>query len=333
MSDVIADLELFGPLRLRRAWPRPGEELALEYVAEDGGVIAAKWASGDGVTLVPPDADARLTGLAAVLEEAEARLVSHRAERRAVVRLPGAYAKVVRPQRLPQLVETLHAAERLPVTTPRVLAVDAAAGVVRLEPVPGMPFSALDDASTAASVGRMLRNLHATSPDTATPAHTANEERTVVLKWLEDLEWLNPDLARSARKRAGDVLAALAEEAPAAHAPIHRDLHDGQIVVSSDGAIGVLDFDTLARGEPALDIANLLVHLELAALLGTRSSESADRMRAELLAAYDAPPETARRLPTYMDAARLRLTCVHAFRPGHKAAARALLENTLADVS
>ncbi|WP_396134697.1 phosphotransferase [Cellulomonas sp. ATA003] len=44
---------------------------------------------------------------------------------------------------------------------------------------------------------------------------------------------------------------------------VHRDLHDKQLLVDGSGGIGLLDFDLAAAGEAALDLANLLVHLEL----------------------------------------------------------------------
>ncbi len=44
---------------------------------------------------------------------------------------------------------------------------------------------------------------------------------------------------------------------------LHRDFFDKQVVVDADGRPGLLDFDTLAAGEAAVDVANMLVHLEL----------------------------------------------------------------------
>jgi hypothetical protein len=64
------------------------------------------------------------------------------------------------------------------------------------------------------------------------------------------------------------VLPALGGLAGAPAAPLHRDLHDGQVLIAADGGIGVLDFDTLAAGDPALDLANLLVHFELRSAQG-----------------------------------------------------------------
>ena len=89
---------------------------------------------------------------------------------------------------------------------------------------------------------------------------------------------------------------------------LHRDLHDGQILLAPDGTIGLLDADTLARGEPALDLGNLVAHLERFAPDPAAATDA-------LLDGYDPPADTARRLGAYTDAARLRLDCVYAFRP------------------
>ena len=51
---------------------------------------------------------------------------------------------------------------------------------------------------------------------------------------------------------------------------IHRDLHDGPFLLATDAAgdftdngVGLLDFDLMAAGDPALDLANLVEHLLL----------------------------------------------------------------------
>jgi len=47
----------------------------------------------------------------------------------------------------------------------------------------------------------------------------------------------------------------------------HRDLHDGQLIVSGNN-ISLLDFDLICRADLALDAANLLVHMKLRTLQG-----------------------------------------------------------------
>lgn len=348
MRDLIAELALieapadaaaFGvttaPLKLRRAWPRSKGELALEYRGRDhagrANVVAATWSDPDVLTFVPAAADVSLPGLGAVLSEPDAWLVSHRAGKRAVVQLPNEYAKVVPPRRTAQLADTLRAAERLRVVAPRVVAVLPEAGVVRLERLDGVPFTEVIGPDTAARVGETLREMHAGPVEAASARHSADDERAVVDRWLGHLGWLRPDIATEARDRAAPVFDALADDTTAETAPIHRDLHDGQLVFRDDDSVATLDFDTLARGEPALDLANLLVHLELAVLLGAAPRKVVDAAGKRLLAAYDPSPETERRIPAYADATRIRLTSVHAFRPGNEMAARELLDRVGAE--
>ncbi len=87
-----------------------------------------------------------------------------------------------------------------------------------------------------------------------------------------------------------------------------------------------MDLDTLALGDPELDVANLATHLTLRSLQGLCSLADAIRLQRELLSAYgDALDEE--RLLAYGAAAQLRLACVYAFRPRwrHLSAALAAL--------
>ena len=77
----------------------------------------------------------------------------------------------------------------------------------------------------------------------------------------------------------------------------------------------VVDFDTAAVGEPALDVANIFAHLELRVLQGRCSLISASQATDALLEGYDHRSDVLARLPAYRDASRLRLACVYAFRP------------------
>ena len=76
-----------------------------------------------------------------------------------------------------------------------------------------------------------------------------------------------------------------------------------------------MDFDTLAVGEAALDLANALVHLELRALQGHCLPHLAETAAKALLEGYRPDRQVRRRLQAYADASRLRLVCVYALRP------------------
>lgn len=52
----------------------------------------------------------------------------------------------------------------------------------------------------------------------------------------------------------------------------HRDLHDGQIIVSGE-TISLLDFDLICRADTALDAGNLLAHMKLRILQGRHDGD------------------------------------------------------------
>ena len=106
-GSPFGDLELFV-----RSWPADEHELTLEYAADDGAVITGRWCEGL-LTLHPQGEDRRLPGLEPLLAEPGARLLRHRAGRRAVVRSGDAYATVVRPARAPAVIRSAARAAEL----------------------------------------------------------------------------------------------------------------------------------------------------------------------------------------------------------------------------
>ena len=104
-------------------------------------------------------------------------------------------------------------------------------------------------------------------------------------------------------------------ESPAS-VPLHRDLHDKQILLDEQGGVILLDPDTLAAGDPALDLANLGVHLELRALQGKLSPSAAHALSHQLLSACAGQGirPTRQRLTYYRACAWLRLAGVYSLR-------------------
>ena len=93
--------------------------------------------------------------------------------------------------------------------------------------------------------------------------------------------------------------------------------------MTGDDEIGLIDFDTAARGEAALDVANLLVHLELRVLQGLLDAKVAAASADAFIDGYAAVPS---RMQVYADAARLRLACVYAYRPRWSAVPRRMVD-------
>jgi aminoglycoside phosphotransferase (APT) family kinase protein len=335
LDDVQQLLGAHG-LQLRRAWPRDENQLLLE-AGREAYTVAGQWFASrqratevtrktpgaeqlGRVVLQPGGADRRLAGLRSLLDREGAELVAHRPERRAVVRLPAsgatslAYAKVVRPTVLAAVAQTSRAAADLPVRTPAVLQVDDEVGAVVTAALPGRTLHDLlaTPAAPAAcrAAGRALAQLHRAPVPPGLARHEDGDERAVVRRW-QQLAQLH-GLAAAFPVPEPDVGAAAADrdEEPTL---IHRDFHDKQVVVDDDGEVGVLDFDLMALGSPLVDLANVLVHLELRVLQGLVAD--AAPLRTAVLEGYGASDAQLRALPRYERVTWERLAAVYAFRP------------------
>jgi aminoglycoside phosphotransferase (APT) family kinase protein len=212
----------------------------------------------------------------------------------------------------------------------RVLRVDLAAGTVACAPLPGRPLSDLlatpGGEPAALALGSALRALHAAPPPPDADRHEAPTEITLLGRVTEELEPYAPALAARARIAASAAARRLAALDGADAAPLHRDLHDKQVLVAADGRIGLIDFDTLAVGDPALDVGNLLAHLDLRALQGRCTRADAERLAGALLEGYGASAALRRRAGAYAAATCVRLACVYAFRPAWQHLADPLLK-------
>jgi Ser/Thr protein kinase RdoA (MazF antagonist) len=280
--------------------------------------------------------DRRLPGLTPLLARPDATLLVHRPERRAVLRLgrgAGArYAKIVPPRRVAQLVAMHQAAVALThdlCATPALVASEQTHGAVIFAALAGRSLYELLDAeplvAAAAGLGRTLARFHHAPEPVRLPTHFGGDEAQLLERWVVLAQAYCPEL-REALASALPPACELLAQPPSRIGPLHRDLYDKQVFVADDGAIGLLDFDTLACGEPALDLANVLAHLELRALQGCCSWAMADAAARALLAGYDPPAATRDRLPCYLAATRLRLACVYAFRPRWRQLVPALIE-------
>jgi len=361
--DPVSGVASGAPLTLRRAWPRPDGRLLLEYAGPDGAVVGAQagldaaavederrrarragvpppvdaaTSLGDPVLLHPGGADGRLPGLHAVLARPDAELLGHRPGRRAAVALGAdreVFVKAVPPRRAAELAATMHAAQQLAgdlFAVPDLLEVDETAGTVAGAALPGRSLHDLlaepdgGAVDAARELGAALRALHAADVPPAAAAHDAAREAQVLLRAVDELESYVPALARRTRPAAATAARDLAALPAVAPAPLHRDLHDKQVLVGPDGRIGLIDFDTLAAGDPALDVGNLVAHLHLRGLQGMGSPSHAADATAAFLDGYEAGEQLLRRAEAYAAATLVRLACVYAFRPAWRALGDAL---------
>lgn len=295
-----------------------------------------------GLMLQRGGADRRLRALTGILGHPESTLLVHRPERRAVVRRSGpaatTYLKVVRPDgRSPELgampLEGLGGAR-----TPVAIASDASTGTVECSALPGRALHELlgdagvSQAETSAAfraTGAAVRGLHESPPPAGARHHDAASEAEVTDRWTKNSlahGVLSPAEAAAARSALADVHGRLAGLTAAASSLIHRDLHDKQILVDDHTGVGLLDLDTLAIGDPALDVANLFAHLQLRVLQGHATLDAAHVAADAFLEGYHPAPPLMERMVAYAAASRLRLACVYAFRPRWRGLAGQLLD-------
>ena len=337
-----------GLLSLRRAWPRDAGHLLLEYACAGGATIAGQWfadakrlayvaretarsseapsavITGTHVLLQARGADRQLPGLAPLVAHSAAELLVHRPERRAVVRLRNGdtrYVKVVRPERVEAITAAGMVVERAAGSAflaPRLLSSDTASGTIVWSALSGTPLHNLIGSDAIApvmrEVGVALKALHSILPPTGCSTYSAEQEASWLRGSLVRAEEFVPSFARRIRHVVPDVLSNLARGSSPT-ALLHRDFFDKQVIVQPDGRLGILDFDTLAVGEPALDVANAAVHMELRAIQGLCSMAHADAAIAALIEGYRLSPSVRSRIPAYADGARLRLAFLYAYRP------------------
>lgn len=99
----------------------------------------------------------------------------------------------------------------------------------------------------------------------------------------------------------------------------HRDLHDKQLIYNAEmRSIGLIDCDTLALAEPALDLANLLAHIGFRQAQGVFTPAAAAVAAKAVRATADAMDVPQSRLDAYAASTRLRLACIYAFRPPYR---------------
>lgn len=321
---------------LRRAWPRSVDVCPLELERPDGGTLVGQWfaseddarrelgrtlgaRAGDDPRLVlqPVGADRKLPGLAVLVGDG-AQLLAHRPGRRAVVRLAsGRYVKLVRPGRAGPVAARHRALAELTAglaDVPEVLGVSD--DRVELAAMSGVPPLSLAAGAPVAwrkawhQVSAVLVRMAGADPD-GLAVHDAAAEVEVTRSWVARAV----AAGRLPEREVDRLLAWLLEGVPTALGAAHRDLHDGQLLIA-DGRLGLLDPDTLAAAEPALDLANLLVHLQLRVEQGLLGAESAREASAILRDAADRlPPGTTDRVAAYTRATRLRLAAVYSLRP------------------
>jgi hypothetical protein len=303
-----------------------GKDGALELLERAGD--GAHWWTYEHGALRERDS-ARDPKLALSLAQDELRgqgyeLVAWRPGRRIVLRHPGAPAHLLKGYRSGRVenavlrARTGHAAcAAAGLRAPRVLDTHPQWNAYRMDLLPGVPLDlAVVPPERFFEIGNSLRSLQ--EDPTALSLHTAAQELDVVEDWIQRHErGIGP--VPSAWAGLVDELRERIPMLPRSEAVLcHRDLHEGQILVSPSG-VGLLDFDLLCRADACLDPANLIAHFALRAL---QEDDPAFDLRLEqcnqsMLEGLDRGGEPGfwMRLRYYQSASLLRLACVYALRP------------------
>ena len=300
---------------VRRAWPGRDGSITFELAAPAGKLRAGR---------VNREGEVWITGYASDPELPEltpgvaGRLVVHRFHRRAVVLTDDRAIKFTRQGRANAVaVQSSQVAELCDgsgIAAARVLTHSPSRVELAL-----LPGRTLHDLGGDALPG--WRCFAETWPGLVArpaglPEHTGADEANVLWRWFE----------RAREHRALPLLDRFGAEAvetcqrltagdDGTRVLTHRDLHDKQLLW--DGiTLGLLDLDTAARGEAALDLGNLWAHVELRHAQGSLGAQERDRILDLLLGDLaGALPATPERVAAYHRAARLRLAFVYAFRP------------------
>ncbi len=327
-----------------RAWPESDGRLAVEVFSHAiRGVRAGHWHHGTGFQLLPAGTDPRLPALDRLAAEGE--VISHRVNRRAVVRLrtSGHFVKVVKPRKAPAVIE---AADRGAPFARGFRFAHALrdpereqSGAVTLEALAGRTLHSIgQDSSVSAAEwdeiwaawARAWVAVAASPTPEGVAHHTAENEAEVLRIWGQRIAQIEPDLTAVA-----DLTATIAHRIaahPADPVLAHRDLHDKQLLWDGSGRMGILDVDTIALAEPALDLANLRAHVRFRVRQELWSPDAADIAVSHI----DAVAERLRVEPERMALAEaatwLRVGGLYLFRPRWRDLARDLLRSTLAEV-
>ncbi|WP_353950973.1 hypothetical protein V6K52_15205 [Knoellia sp. S7-12] len=329
-------------LTVGRAWPRPVRDGARVLLVEGrdgaGRLRAARLRlerSGDGWAVAesrvaPPGGDPRLPGLA--LAAVGGTLVVHRYGRRAVIARDDSYVKVVRPGNGPVVAQAARHGRALAFAAgfdaPTVE--DVGDGQVGFGVLPGQSLHELGARLTATEWALWWARWATAWPVLARPAgdmgaqqlpsHSPRDEAAILRRWVNhvtDFEALPVVARRRLGERAEAVSHALVH-GPAQHPVVsHRDLHDKQVLAHA-GSLGLLDFDTVALAEPALDLANLFVHAGLRADQALWSPCHRDIAQRAVLTVAEQTGVDLGRFETYAEATRVRLACLYAFRPAQR---------------
>lgn len=234
-----------------------------------------------------------------------------------------------------RIVETSHALrasglnDESLVSVPEINAYIPEPQILLMQDVPGkllsqMPASELPGAVFAA--GRALARLHGCDVR-ITHVHTAMDELALLEGWVDLVTGVFPDCAALFAPALSRIAQRLADAEPWDPVLSHRDFYEKQIIVSGPRTY-LIDFDTVAMADRALDVGNFLAHVDLN---DSSFAVTPEILVKRFLCGYQGPTDGGfeGRVGTYRSAALLRLACIHALRSGGRTVAERLLARVL----
>ncbi len=262
---------------------------------------------------IEPSHDPRLPGLGPALMRG--KLNSYRVGRRATIATAAGFIKVVRPRRVRPIVQTHeNLAGACPnLLFPAVVHADERGGI-ELTAVPGgslhqlLRQSPTDRHRSAAidMIGIALADLHATPA----PQHMGPRPTDSPHRWITTVGRVEP----AAVPELCSVAATLPSLPTDPSVVVHGDLHDKNIFISGP-SVGLIDLDGVGLGNPADDVANLAVHLQLRGLQAGCDSHQGERAAERLYASYrTVAPLNEDRLHAVERHTWFRLSCLYRFR-------------------
>ncbi|HEV8116098.1 MAG TPA: phosphotransferase, partial [Acidimicrobiales bacterium] len=134
------------------------------------------------------------------------------------------------------------------------------------------------------AVGAALARLHALQPDRRLPRIDGHDAWSAAVEAAEAVAVLVPALGKRACRLAHRLGRALAALPPAARV-VHGDFSPDQVVLTDNG-VAIIDFDSAAVADPALDLGSFAADLDRAELEHRLPVGRAATAAAELVDGY-----------------------------------------------
>ena len=260
----------------------------------------------------------RPVGIAAV------QVLRHKAGRRCTLRYQlddgsCVFAKTYASRRAARVHESyrrLAVGGEVPIPVP--LGWDEASRLVATAPLSGKPVHdrlTAGDRSLGAEIAELLHALHA-SGVVLERHHTLEDEISPLTARVERLKAAAPVLAATAQRCLSLSTTGCKRDWSWRWRPIHRDFYEDQLLADGAG-LAMLDLDDAAMSEPAVDVANLIAHLRLRALLSPSKVAGPSAVARAFLRRYRALDDALDPclVMFLFGATLLRLTDIHLPRP------------------